>query len=128
MTLGHLVVAKAGFLELAIHVAGEDECPMIHEQGKVAQDGEAFMRKSFPVALQSVAIEPPSKGRVAAKGAGAGDGLKIDAGLSQGRVGFPEAFGAPEIRKSRIDTHAGTSRYEKPIRAIDDIGCNLNVF
>lgn len=128
MTLGHLVVAKAGFLELAIHVAGEDECPMIHEQGKVAQDGEAFMWEGFPVALQPVAIEPPGKGRVAPEGAGAGDGLKIDAGLSQGRVGFPKAFDAPEIREARINPHASTSCYQQPVRAVDDIGCDLNVF
>lgn len=39
--------------------------------------------------------------------AGAGDDLKIDAGLSQGGVGFPEAFDAPEIRETRIVPYEG---------------------
>ena len=54
------VVGEAGFLELSVHVAGENECAVLLAVGPLLKEMEALMRLSVPVAVKPPTIEAPS--------------------------------------------------------------------
>ena len=54
------VVGEAGFLELAVHIAGKDECTMLFDVSPLLKEMEALMRLSVPVAVKPPTIEAPS--------------------------------------------------------------------
>jgi hypothetical protein len=52
MAFGHLGCDKTGFLEMAIHIAGEDKAAARHALRKLAQYGKALMWRGTAVQLQ----------------------------------------------------------------------------
>ena len=97
---------EPGFLELPVHVAGEDAAAVVHAGPPAAQDLEARMRLRRAVQLQAMAVEAPGPRRMVVEGVRAGDAGEVDPLPGQCRVGVPEPGGAPEVRQARIHAHA----------------------
>ena len=51
---------KTSFLELSIHIAGDNECTMWHSSSDLFENAEAGMRHRIPIQLKTVTIEAPS--------------------------------------------------------------------
>jgi hypothetical protein len=68
MHFADFVVAKTCLLELAVHVAGEDEGAFRHLVGQLDQEAEAVVRQSVAIEIQSMAVEAPGEPRVGLEG------------------------------------------------------------
>ena len=97
MNFENLHFGKSGFLKLAVHIAGNDKSPRRHALGNVFEYSKAGMRIDFSVQCKTMAVEAPSLPRAFLEGAGIGNRGKINSGIRQRRIGFPESFVATEI-------------------------------
>ena len=57
------VVGEAGFLELSVHVAGENECTVLLAVSPLFKEMEALMWLGVAVAVEPPAIEAPGQMR-----------------------------------------------------------------
>ena len=109
------VLGVSGFGKLSVDVAGEDEDPSGDPGGDPEEEGEAVMGTGLPINGEPVPIESPGQSRIPFEALGGGHLFKGEAGLSQGRIGLPEALGAPKVRKPGVNSHAGTRRQDNPV-------------
>ena len=94
------VRVEAGFLKLAIHVAGEPRVPVVHGLTPVLEDLEPDMGLGLAVEVEPVPIKAPGRCRMGAEGRRAGDAVEVHLLPAQSRIGLPEARLAPKARQS----------------------------
>lgn len=115
---------RAGALELAIDVAGEDAVTLGHALAPAFEDREAGVRFGVPVQLQAMAVETPGQRRIGVEGVRRGDLGERHARAGEGGVGLPESLVAAKIGQARVDAHAGAGGDEQQV-GIGDQGGGL---
>ena len=115
MAFVHPALGEAGFLELSVHVACENENATRHAVRPPVQNREALARSSLAVKLQAVSVEAPCKFRMLRKTRRVCHVFEREALLTKRRISAPETISASKIRKARIDAHSSTRGDEQSV-------------
>jgi hypothetical protein len=92
---------------------------MLHPFCPPAEDMKSGVRLRSAIQVQAMSIETPGQRRIVSKPAWIGQGDKIEAEFLVRRIGLPKALIAPEVRQTRIDSHAGAGADQESLSAPD---------
>ncbi len=116
------VGGESGFLELAVHIGGEDKVASGLLLAPFQKDMEAFVGNGLSIQVHAVSVKAPGQLRVAGKPIGVGHVDETIAQFGEWRIGFPETFVTSEIRESRVHPHAGSGGYHQRAGGLDPRG------
>jgi len=106
--------------ELSVDIAREDKGLAGVPGGRPEKGGKSIVRVGPAIEEKPVAVKSPGQARIALEGSGGCDLLEAHAGAAECRIGLPESFRSPEIRKSRVDSHSGTGGDHEAIGLDED--------
>lgn len=117
-----LLRREAGFLEMAVDVAGEGPDAVRHVFGQRAEQAESGVRRGLSVERQAMAVEAPGEARVGFKGGRVGDRLEGDSGPAEGGIDGPEAARPAKVGQTGVDAHAGAGGDQQAVGLIQPFG------
>ena len=124
MAFVDLIFRETSFLELPIHVTGEDARAELHAFTPLTQNGKPRVWNCLTVKGQAVTVESPRQFRVLVEGFGTGHFREIELGLRKRGVGFPKSIIATTDRQAGIHPHSGPCTDDQRVRSGDDF-CGL---
>ncbi len=119
MDFHDLVCGKTRALKMSIDIRSEHKSPLFHLFCPPAEDLKSGMRLRLAIQVQAMSIEAPGQGRIISKPTRIGQGNEIEAEFLVRRIGLPKALIAPEVRQTRIDSHAGAGADQESLSAQD---------
>ena len=111
---------KPGFLELAIHIAGEHKTALGQSLSNPPQYLKTRVRNGGAVEVQAMPVEAPGQTRLGFECRRAGDMFERNPRPAQCRISAPESLRTTKIRQTGIDAHAGTRSNQQSVGLVDE--------